>query len=187
MTKNAGASAIILGFAAVGWFSWGMSTPGPGWMDALVTAGLVAAVLAGTLALVRMRHATGEASMGRDAAATRSWWIWLIVEVVLIVGGMAVLAALDLSDYASTWVVLVMGLHFIPLAGSFGVPFLHVTAWACVAVAVAALLVGLLTDSSPHPWAAAGAGLALVLSSLATSSGVGPRSPAGAAAGIPAR
>ena len=99
----------------------------------------------------------------------------------------AFLAALDLSDYASTWVVLVMGLHFIPLAGSFGVPFLHVTAWACVAVAVAALLVGLLTDSSPHPWAAAGAGLALVLSSLATSSGVGPRSPAGAAAGIPAR
>lgn len=133
--RDLAASATILGFGAVAWFGWG-SRIAPDWASAVLATLMALAALVGMLA-VRARRAAPEGTL-HHGVGLRSWWLWLIVEVVAIVAGGAVLVANGHPLYVICWTHLVMGLHFLPLAHTYRIVTLTWTGVACSAIAIIA-------------------------------------------------
>ncbi len=154
--------AGILAFAGIAWFGWAQSDPPSSWVPYLTAGSVVSALLLVALVglLVCGRTTTGSAMA--DPGARRGYWITVAVEVVLIVGGNLLLAAVGHPDYDAPWTLLVVGVHFIPLARIFQADALASTGAAVAVVAVAATCLGLATDLAPSAAAGAGGGLVFI-------------------------
>lgn len=97
-----------------------------------------------------------------DPRVRRSYWLTGAVEVVLIVGGNLLLAAVGQQAYVAAWTLFVVGVHFIPLAKIFHGRALALTGVVVAVVAVAAACLGLASDLAPSAAAGAGGGVVFI-------------------------
>lgn len=124
-----------------------------GGLPSVVAAVLrILAVLALAAVLVTvLRHRDPGAAgppPGSDAFGPR-YLLVVGVEVVAVFGGVALLnGPLDLPDAGVAWVSVVVGLHFLPLAGVFGLPLFRALGLAVAACGAVGLLLAATLDSS---------------------------------------
>lgn len=150
--------AVVLSAASLAWFGWGHQGAQIEWW---LRAGMILAAIALVAAILLVRRVPARPTLATDPHARRVYWAAVIAEVVLILAGATVLALTDNSVFISTWVLFVVGIHFLPFVRPFNTPMLRYAAFACVLVAAAALWAGL-TGRAPAP-TVAGAGGGLVL------------------------
>lgn len=104
-------------------------------------------------------------------AALRTYGFAVLAMMIAIVAGARVLNALDRSNAVVPWVVLVVGAHFLPFAGAFGVAVFRLLALSLILVAVVGGVATFIHDSATTAgWTGVVAGFVLLL--FAT---VGPR------------
>jgi hypothetical protein len=152
------ATAVVLGIAAIMWFGWGQAGPPAGW--SLPLAAGSAAGVAATVAsvIVSRRHHDGAQSMADPVVRTRYWRV-VAGEVAACLLGVACLAAAGRPAYQPAWILLVVGLHFLPLARIFRIPSLFWAGVAASAVAITAAVTGATSGLRPSTVAGAGGGL----------------------------
>ena len=154
-------TAVILGIAGAAWFSWGQARPPAGWsafLEAGAIAGVCAAVAGGIAA---WRHRGGETAMS-DPRSRRGYWRVVATEAAAAGLGVGALAVAGRSAYAAAWVLLVVGIHFLPLSRLFGNRGLFAAGLLLSVVAVAAAATGAATAVAPSAVASAGGGLICV-------------------------
>jgi hypothetical protein len=158
-------TALVLSVAAVAWFGWGHAQPPAAWSPAL-TAGSVAAILATVTAGLARRKLRGAIPSMQDPAVHRAYWRIVAAEAAACLLGAAVLAATGQAAYIAAWILLVVGIHFLPLSRLFGIAELYPAGWGLAAVAVAAAITGTVTAVRPSAVAGAGGGLACVIAAF---------------------
>lgn len=126
---------------------------------------VLAAVLFAVVLLLALRVRDPGPPPSRQAL--RVYGFCVLAEVLAIPAGAAVLRALDRPELVPVWVVLVLGVHFVPFARAFAAPVFAVLGWALVGVAVVGALVTLATgDGDAAPATASVAGFVLLGFSL---------------------
>jgi hypothetical protein len=154
-------TALILGIAAMMWFGWGQARPPAGW-GAPLTVGTFAAIAvaggAGSIA-ARFRHG---ATVMADQRVRREYWITVGTEVAACGLGAAGLGLGGSAPYIAPWILLVVGVHFVPLGRLFGSSDLVWTGLALSAVAVAGAVTGAVSDVVPSAVTGAFGGLVCV-------------------------
>jgi hypothetical protein len=159
--RDRGITALVEGFFAAAWFSWGHAAASAGlgrWLDIGSIAALLVAVAGGVTGF-RSPASTGAL---RDRRAARRYGITVGIEFGLAGVGAGVLGALGQAEYISVWVCAVVAVHFFPLA-----PILRdrllVPLGALMSVAAAtALVLGLTTDIAASTVTGLGAGSLLL-------------------------
>jgi hypothetical protein len=167
-------TALIFGVAAFAWFGWGQAQPPAGWTIPLSVgsaAGAVVAVLAG-IRLSRLR--SGPSAM-EDPRVRRGYFRTVGAEVVAIAVGCVVLTATGQALYIAAWVLLVVGVHFIPLGRVFRDVSLAYSGAALIAVAIAAAIAGAATGVTPSTVAGAGGGIVLFAFAVVSLAGAAGR------------
>ncbi|MEV0717860.1 hypothetical protein [Asanoa sp. NPDC050611] len=143
--RDAGFTALFLGFFAAAWFGWAQAGGSSGWL----TAGSVVSLLVAVAGLAIGLRAPAEGSAMRDRAASRRYGIIVGIEFAVIFIGAVLLGRLGQPDYIPVWVAFVVGVHFVPLAPVLGDPLLRPLAVATCLVALVGLVVGLASDTEP--------------------------------------
>jgi len=158
---DSGITALVLGFFAMMWFSWGQADAPRVLGTALAVGSVVALVVAvmGGIRAVRSRRTDGALN---EPTARRQYGLVVGVESGCALVGTAVLGATGVGAYIPVWICAVVGLHFVPLASVLGAPPLRWLGAVVTAVAVGALLVGVSTGVAPGSVTGAGAGVALL-------------------------
>lgn len=154
-------TALILGVAGFAWFGWGRAAPPAGWSIPLAIGSAVGAVLAVAGGVLAWRLRSGASAM-HDPQVHRAYSRVVGLEVALIVLGALVLGVTGQSAYLPAWILLVVGVHFIPLARLFRTPGLAAAGLVLIAVAAAAAALGAAGDVLPSAVAGAGGGLVCV-------------------------
>jgi hypothetical protein len=132
--------------------------PGSWWWRVL---GIALAV--GVLAAVFVSRAPAPPPPDRRAIRIYGWSV--LGMVLAILAGARVLDAIDQPDLVRLWVVLVVGLHFVPFASAFREPLFARLGATMVAVAVVAGVASPWVEWAPQGGAVAG-GLALLTFAL---------------------
>jgi hypothetical protein len=159
--RIAGRTALTLSCFALGWFAWGQAEAS-GALSAALAVGSVASLLVAVLGAIATFARAPAAGAMRDTAPPPRYGRVIAIEFALIGTGVLMLGAMHASAYIPVWVCALVGLHFFPLASAVGAPALRWLGAAVSAVAGAALLVGLLSETAPSSVTGAGAGLALL-------------------------
>lgn len=163
LPRDVAATALVLAIASVAWFGWSTADVDGAWA-VVATIGMLAGLVVAGLALVRVVRTRGTGSVMADAAARRRYNVVVGLEVVLIFLGVSVLNRLDLIAQLAPWILLVVAVHFLPLARLFRVRALAVCGVVLIVVALAAAVVeagGVLAGTA----LAGGAGGAVMLAS----------------------
>lgn len=112
--------AAVLALAGIAWFGWGQADPPSAWVPYLATGSVVSALLLVALVVVLLlRRLTTTGSPMADRRVRRGYWVTVMVEIVLIVGGNLLLTAIGHPAYDAAWTLFVVGVHFVPLARIF--------------------------------------------------------------------
>jgi hypothetical protein len=161
--RDAGFTALFLGFFAAAWFGWGQAGERFG---AWLTAGSIVSWLVAIAGLVVGLRSTAEGSAMRRPGANRRYGIIVGTEFGSAAVGAAILGVTGQAEYIPAWICAVVGVHFFPLAPVLGDRGLYPLGVATVAVAIAGLLTGLLSDVDAVTVVGVGAGLLLLGYSL---------------------
>ena len=132
--RDLATTALILGGAGFVWFGWAQAGPPAGWSIPLgigSAAGLAVALAGGVLS---WRPRSGAAAM-HDPRLRSGYWRVVAFEVIAIVLGVIALEATGQRAYLPAWILLIVGVHFIPLARLFGTPGLRLAGVALIGVA----------------------------------------------------
>ncbi len=159
--RDLATTALILGVAGFAWFGWAQAGPPAGWSVPLgigSAAGLAVALAGGVLS---WRLRSGAAAM-HDPRRRSGYWRVVAFEVIAIVVGVIVLDVTGQAAYLPAWILLIVGVHFIPLARLFGTPGLRLAGLALIGVAAGAAVAGAASDILPSAVAGAGGGLVCV-------------------------
>lgn len=152
--------AAVLALAGIAWFGWGQADPPSAWVPYLATGSVVSALLLVALVVVLLlRRLTTTGSPMADRRVRRGYWVTVMVEIVLIVGGNLLLTAIGHPAYDAAWTLFVVGVHFVPLARIFHSRGLALTGVVAAVVAVAAACLGFAGDLAPSAAAGAGGGV----------------------------
>lgn len=166
-------TAVVLAVAGVLWFGWGQARPPAGWglpMSIGTLAAIAIAIVAG-ITLIRFRHG----ATARESQRVRQvYGITVGVETAVIGLGAAVLALTGRSAYIAPWILLIVGVHFVPLGRLFGSVDLVWSGLVLSAVAVAGAVTGAVSAVAPSAVTGAFGGLVLV-AAAATSLARGAR------------
>lgn len=94
--------------------------------------------------------------------AMRVYGIAVAIEVVALIGGLALIGLVFHAEYLSPmWSGLVVGVHFLPFAKAFGAAIFEILGVAMIAVAIIGALAGAIIDHRLSYWAAIVEGLLL--------------------------
>lgn len=146
--RDLAVNGLILGFAGAMWLGWAQDDPPAGWSLPLGIAsalGLLVAVLAGVLTWRARRGASAMA----DPRGRRTYFRVLGVEAGAILVGATGLGIGGQTAQLAPWVLLVVGVHFVPLSSLFGIRSLAVAGGLLVVVSVAATIVGVVSTVAP--------------------------------------
>jgi hypothetical protein len=157
----------VEGFFAFVWFGWGQAAA-PSWLVAPLAVGTGLGALVAVVGVVLTARSHDRLATVHDPAVRRRYSITVGVEFTLIGVGAAGLGATGLVRWIPVWVCFVVGAHFFPLAPVLENRSLRPLGALLVAVAAAALAVGLASTVAPSTITGSGAGLCLVLFGLAT-------------------
>ncbi len=158
-------SALILGFAAMMWFGWGQAQPPPGWTLPL-TVGLFAAIAVEGFAGSMVARFRGTATAMQDERVSRRYGITVGVEVAAIALGAVGLGLAGQPAYTAPWILLVVGVHFVPLGRLFDSVDLLWSGLVLCAVAVAAAVTGAVSAVAPSAVTGGFGGLVLVVTAV---------------------
>ena len=158
--RDAGITALVLGFFASAWFGWGHAAASAGLSSWLTVGSVLALAVAAIGAVVGFRAPASTAAL-RDRAAGRRYGVIVGIEFGLAGLGAGILAAIDQPDYIPVWVCAVVGVHLIPLASVLGDDRLVPLGVLVTIVALAALIAGLTGTIAPSTVTGVGAGLLL--------------------------
>ena len=122
---------------------------------------------------VFVRRGTVRRTTAQHPRAGMIYGLSCLAMVLFFVGGSAVLRAAGVPELGPALIALGVGLHFIPFAQAFGVPFFTGFGAAVSVAGALGLLLGLLVSPLAAPASAVLAGLLMVGLIGAASSGIG--------------
>lgn len=159
-------TALILGVAAMAWFGWGQDQPPAGWPLPLIIGTSVSFVIAAAAGLtaVRFRH---EPAAMRDRRVRRAYGITVGVEVVACLAGARVLTMTGQARYVAPWILLVVGVHLLPLARIFKDSLMIPAGVILSVIAIAGAVTGAVSDVTPSAVTGAFGGLTCLACSVA--------------------
>jgi hypothetical protein len=160
-------TALILAIAGALWFGWGQAEPPAGWGLPMVI-GMFAAIAVAIVAAVAVRRFRHGATAMADQRVRRWYGITVGAEVAAIAIGAVGLGLAGRPAYTAPWILLVVGVHFVPLGRLFGIADLVWSGLVLSAVAIAAAVTGALSAVAPSAITGAFGGLVL-LAAAATS------------------
>jgi len=158
LPRDLAVTALILDVAALMWFGWGQAQPPAGWSAWLAAGSTVGLVVAVAASLLTLRLRASALTM-HDPQVRRGYARVVVVEVLAIAAGAVGLAAGGRSSYVAAWILLVVGVHLLPLARLFAAPGLGLAGLALTAVAIGAAVAGAASRIQPSAIAGAGGGL----------------------------
>lgn len=149
-------------------------------MPALVVRGVGVAAFAFVIWFAVLRRRPDEGP--RDPVSPRAmrvYWISVAAEAAAIPVGAAVIASvLELPELTVCWVVLVLGVHFLPFAGAFELPIFAQMGWTLVGLALVGGALALTVTEQAAAWSAIAAGAVLLgFSALGATTWVRPSRP----------
>ena len=147
--RDAGITALVLGFFASAWFGWGQAAPPAGLGIWLAVGCLLALVVAAVGAFVGFRSPASTAAL-HGRAAGRRYGVIVAIEFGLAGLGAGILGAIGQADYVPVWVCAVVGVHLLPLALLLRDLRLVALGVLITIVAVVALVAGLTYGLAPH-------------------------------------
>ena len=159
--RDAGITALVLGFFASAWFGWGQATPSAGLGTWLTVGSLLSLAVAAAGAVVGFRSAASTAAL-HDRAAGRRYGVIVGIEFGLAGLGAAILGIIGQADYIPVWVCAVVGVHLVPLAPLLRDRRLVALGVLVTMVALVALVAGLTQTATPSTVTGVGAGLLLL-------------------------
>lgn len=151
--------AAVLALAGIAWFGWAQDDPPSSWVPYLAAGSVVSGLLLLALVGLLARRRTTSGSPMADPRVRRGYWVTVAIEVVLIIGGNLLLAAVGQPGYVAPWTLFIVGIHFVPLARIFHARGLAFTGVATAIVAMAAASLGFANDLAPSAPAGGGGGL----------------------------
>lgn len=160
--RDLAVNGLILGFAGAVWLSWGQDGAPAGWAVPLTVCSAVGIVVAIAGAIRTWQHRHGESAMSQ-VQGRRTYRRVVILESLVIAGGATALGVTGHYPYIAPWVLLVVGLHFVPLGRLFRIQSLVVLGVLTVVVSVAAAIEGLLGTVSPTTIAGGVGGMLLIM------------------------
>jgi hypothetical protein len=128
----------------------------------LLVVGSVAALLTAVTGAVVAARARDAAPASRDRASDRRYLLIVGVEFAAAGLGALVLALAEWSEFIPALVSALVGLHFLPLAAVLRDPLLRPLGVAVCLVALAGLVVGLVSSVAVGQVVGAGTGLLLL-------------------------
>lgn len=165
--RDLSATALILAIAAVLWFGWGQAEAPAGWGLPL-GIGTLAAIAIAAVAGITVRGFRRGATAMADQRAGRRYGITVGIEVAAIAIGAAGLTQAGRPAYTAPWILLVVGVHFVPLGRLFGSADLVWSGLVLSAVAIAAAVTGAVSAVAPSAVTGAFGGLVLVAAAAAS-------------------
>ena len=172
--RSRGVTVVVDGFFAFVWFGWGQAAA-PSWLVIPLAVGTALGALLAVMGVVVTKRSTGPLPVMTDPAVRRRYSIVVGLEFALLGAGAAALGATGHYQWTPVWVCFGVGVHFFPLATTLQNPTLRPLGVLLAAVAVAALVVGLVSAVAPSTVTGVGAGLGLLAFGLATLLVGGPR------------
>ena len=158
-------TALVLSVAAMAWFGWGQAEPPSGWSPVLTVGSIVGIAVALLSGVTSWRRRSDNGSM--ENPAVRRAYQWIVgTEIAACLLGVAVLGAAGASRFLPAWILLVVGLHFLPLGRVFRIAELYPAGVAVSVIAVAAAITGAATSVAPSTVAGAGGGLVCLIAAL---------------------
>jgi hypothetical protein len=158
--RDAGLTALFLGFFAAAWFSWAQATESA-LRITLFVGSIVSCVVAIIGAVIGFRRPSAESAL-HDRARYRRYGIIVGIEFASAGIGAAVLGIFGAAEYIPLWVCLVVGVHFFPLAPVLDDAGLRPLGAAMIVVGVAGLVIALTTSVAASTVVGIGAGLLLL-------------------------
>jgi hypothetical protein len=155
------------GFFAFVWFGWGQAAAPP-WLVIPLAVGTALGALLTVIGVVAAKRSTGPLPAMSDPAVRRRYSVIVGLEFGLLGAGAAVLGVTGQYQWVPVWICFGVGVHFFPLASTLQNPTLRPLGVLLVAVAGAALVVGLASAVAPSTVTGLGAGLCLLAFGLAT-------------------
>ena len=160
--RDLSVSALILGFAAMMWFGWGQAQPPHGWSLPL-TIGIFAAIAVEGFAVSAVARFRRSETAMEDQRVSRRYGITVGAEVAAIAFGVVALGLAGRPAYTAPWILLVVGVHFVPLGRLFGSVDLLWSGIALCAVAIAAAVTGAVSAVAPSAVTGGFGGLVLAV------------------------
>jgi hypothetical protein len=160
--RDSAMTALILGFFASSWFGWAQERPPLAWRSPLIVGALLSLIVAVAGGVLAWRNRSAAGSALSAEGALRRCGIIVGVEFGIAAAGAAGIALWGRSEYIASWICLVVGVHFLPMAPVLRNPFLVLLGLLLMAVAAAAVVVTRRTDLVPSAITGAGAGVALL-------------------------
>lgn len=163
-TRDAAATAAIFGFFASVWFGWAQEQPPDTWRRWLIAGAvlsLTTAVAGGVVTWQKWFDGTAF-----NPASGRLFGIIVGIEFAVAGLGAWALISRHRAELVSAWVALVVGIHFIPLAGLLQYPLLYLVAGLMIAVALAAAPLARARGVAVSAITGAGAGVVLLATAI---------------------
>ncbi|MGW9198392.1 hypothetical protein [Micromonospora chersina] len=157
--RQAGLTALYLGVFAAIWFSVPKADPP---LRSLLVVASVGALLAAAVGAVLVARAGRRPAGERDRAADRRYGLVVAAEVAVGLIGALLLATAGLTAYVPVLVCAVVGVHFVPLAPVLNDRLLVPLGVAVTLVALAGLVVDLVSGVSAGLVVGTGAGALLL-------------------------
>jgi hypothetical protein len=159
--RDLATTALILGVAGLAWFGWGQAGLAEGWA-AFLQAGSVAALAVAAAGGFLLRRLHSGSSAMADARLRRGYWKVVATEVIAIVAGNVALGSAGRPAYVPAWTLLVVGVHFLPLARLFRIPGLSAAGLVLAAAAIGAAAAGAAAGVAPRLIAGVAGGVVCV-------------------------
>jgi hypothetical protein len=158
--RDAGATALFLGFFGAAWFGWGQAAATAGAQPWLVAGSVLAALVAAAGIAVMVRNRSQSARMN-DPWVGRRYGIIVGTEFGTAGLGAVVLGVAGAPQYTPALVCGVVGVHFAPLAPVLADRLLVPLGVATCAVAILAVVLRLTSGVAPSTVTGIGAGALL--------------------------
>ena len=165
--RSRGVTVAVDGFFAFVWFGWGQAAA-PSWLVIPLAVGTGLGALRAVAGVVVAKRSAGRLPAMSDPVVRRRYGILVGLEFGLLGAGAAVLGITGQYQWTPVWICFGVGLHFFPLAGVLENPSLRPLGALLIAVALAALVIGLASAVAPSTVTGLGAGLCLLAFGLAS-------------------
>jgi hypothetical protein len=165
--RSRGVTVAVDGFFSFVWFGWGQAAA-PSWLVIPLAVGTALGASLAVIGVVVSKRSTGPLPAMTDPAVRRRYSVIVGLEFGLLGAGAAVLGVTGHYQWVPVWICSGVGVHFFPLASALQNPTLRPLGVLLVAVAAAALVVGLASAVAPSTVTGLGAGLCLLAFGLAT-------------------